>query len=127
MSIIIRPRWVPLRYRLAKIMRKSTPYLALTAIGALLLVALIGLYPIRAKNDTDARLERERKMVNQLQLTDIALFTEASYTRHPNLADRFAPFQNHPMAISQFPSESLLAPPAHVLTDRMGADQAVNP
>jgi hypothetical protein len=106
-------------------MRKSTPYLALTAIGALLLVALIGFYPVRAKSDTDARLERERAMVNQFQLTDIALFTEASYTRHPNLADRFVPFQDHPMAISHFPSESLLAPPAHLLADRVGADQEV--
>lgn len=108
-------------------MRNSTPYLVLTATAASLLIALIGLYPVWAKSDTDARLERERAMVNQLQLTDIALFTEASYTRHPTLADRFVPFQDHPMAISHFPSESLLAPPAHLLADQVGEDQEVEP
>lgn len=108
-------------------MRNSTPYLALTTIALTLLIALIGLYPVRAKNETDTRLKRERSLVGNLQLTDITLFTEASYTRHPNLADRFVPFQNHPMAFSQFPSESLLRPPAHILTERVVMDKEDSP
>jgi hypothetical protein len=50
-------------------------------------------------------------MVHRLGLTDLCLFTEARYTRHPSQADHFAPFQDHPQALEHFPSGSLLAPP----------------
>ncbi len=50
-------------------------------------------------------------MVRRLGLTDLALFTEARYTRHPTQADRFAPFQDHPGALEHFPSGSVVAPP----------------
>lgn len=99
-----------------EIIRKSTPYLALTTTAVILLSGLIWLHPLLTKQYTNARLEHERQIVNALQLTDLALFTEATYTRHPNLADRFVPFQNHPMALSQFPAESLLPPPVHLLS-----------
>ncbi|BBO92655.1 hypothetical protein [Desulfosarcina ovata] len=99
-------------------MRKSTLYLGMTATGAALLLLLIGFHPFQPRQDAAGRLERERELVRGLQLTDIALFTEAPYTRHPSLADRFVPFQNHPLAITQFPSESLLAPPAHLFPGR---------
>lgn len=102
-------------------MRKSTVYIALTASGATLLVLLAGIHPIQTKSTIDKRLQRERAVVDRLQLTDIALVTEAPYTRHPSLADRFSAFQNHPMALSQFPSESLLVPPAHILRDMPAA------
>jgi len=51
-------------------------------------------------------------MVRRLGLTDLALFTEARYTRHLTQADAFAPWQDHPGALEHFPSGSLLAPPA---------------
>ena len=50
-------------------------------------------------------------MVRRLGLTDLALFTEARYTRHPTQADRFAPFQDHRRALEHFPSGSVVAPP----------------
>jgi hypothetical protein len=50
-------------------------------------------------------------MVRRLGLTDLALFTEARYTRHPSQADRFAPFQDHPGALEHFPTGSVVAPP----------------
>jgi hypothetical protein len=49
--------------------------------------------------------------VRRLGLTDLALFTEARYTRHPTQADRFAPFQDHPGALEHFPSGSVVGPP----------------
>jgi len=51
-------------------------------------------------------------LVARLGLTDLALFTEASYTRHLALGDRLAPFLDHPQAREHFPSGALTAPPA---------------
>ncbi|MDP2821620.1 MAG: hypothetical protein Q8O52_02920 [Sulfuritalea sp.] len=57
--------------------------------------------------------EAERtRLVAQLRLTDLALFTEARYTRHPSQADLHSAFQDHPLALEHFPTGSLIAPPA---------------
>jgi len=61
-----------------------------------------------------ARLDANRELVARLGLTDLALFTEARYTRHPSQADLHSALQDHPGAFDHFPSGSLLAPPAHL-------------
>jgi len=69
--------------------------------------------------------EAERtRLVAQLRLTDLALFTEARYTRHPSQADLHSAFQDHPMALEHFPTGSLIGPPAGLLQSqsRVGAD-----
>ena len=50
-------------------------------------------------------------MVRALQLTDLCLFTEASYTRHLSQADLHTAFQDSPMSLEHFPSGSLVGPP----------------
>jgi hypothetical protein len=50
-------------------------------------------------------------LVQELGLSDLALFTEARYTRHPTQADQHTPFQDHPAALEHFPTGSLLPPP----------------
>ncbi len=60
------------------------------------------------------RLREKTEMVKRFGLTDLCLFTEASYTRHPSQADFHTPFQNHPVALEHFPSGSILAPPPHL-------------
>lgn len=55
------------------------------------------------------------RLVAQLRLTDLALFTEARYTRHPSQADLHSAFQDHPLALEHFPTGSLIAPPAGLL------------
>lgn len=57
----------------------------------------------------------------RLGLTDLALFTEARYTRHPSQADLHSAFQDHPLAFEHFPTGSLLVPPAHERLDRTAA------
>lgn len=52
-----------------------------------------------------------RQLVAALGLTDLALFTEARYTRHLSQADRHTAFQDHPLALDHFPSGSLVPPP----------------
>lgn len=54
-------------------------------------------------------------LVERLGLTDLALFTEARYTRHPTQADLQSAFQDHPVALEHFPTGSLLPPPAGIL------------
>jgi hypothetical protein len=51
------------------------------------------------------------RIVADLGLTDLALFTEARYSRNPSLADLHTPFQDHPLALDHFPSGSLIGPP----------------
>jgi hypothetical protein len=51
-----------------------------------------------------------RALAGRLGLTDLALFTEARYTRHPSQADLATPFQDHPLALDHFPSASLVVP-----------------
>lgn len=68
---------------------------------------------LRARAEADEAMRRH--LVEQLRLTDLALFTEARYTRHPSQADLHSAFQDHPMALEHFPSGSLLGPPLHLL------------
>lgn len=56
-------------------------------------------------------IAEKTEMVRRLELTDLCLFTEARYTRHPTQADMHSPFQDHPMSLEHFPSGSLLGPP----------------
>ncbi len=65
------------------------------------------------------RLDREfvrerRAIVRALTLTDLCLFTEARYTRHPSMTELHTPFQDHPMALEHFPSGSIMAVPARL-------------
>jgi hypothetical protein len=53
-----------------------------------------------------------RRLVRELGLTDLALSSGTSYTRHPSQADLFAPHNEHPSAIEHFPAGSVLQPPA---------------
>ena len=92
-------------------MRKSVVFTLFTTLN----VALIALVAVHARHiqaaATTARRERA-ELVRTLQLTDLCLFTEARYTRHPAMADRFASFQDHPGAMEHFPSGSLVTPPS---------------
>ena len=80
-------------------------------IGTLLLLALVALHARFSQRAAAAGLGERAAMVRSLQLTDLCLFTEARYTRHPTMADRHAAFQDHPMGLDHFPSGSLVAPP----------------
>ena len=55
---------------------------------------------------------RRAQTVKALGLTDLCLFTDASYTRHLALADLHAPLQEHPLCLEHFPAGSLAGPPA---------------
>ncbi len=48
---------------------------------------------------------------HNLPLTDLALFTEAAYTRHRSLATPQSAFTEFPLGLDLFPSGSLVPPP----------------
>ena len=91
-------------------MRKSAVFTLFTALNVVLIILLAAHARYSQAMATAGRLERA-ELVRTLQLTDLCLFTEARYTRHPAMADRFAPFQDHPGAMEHFPSGSLVTPP----------------
>ena len=87
--------------------RKANVALVVLAI----LLLLFGLTLVdaawRSQRTDDAA---SRALVRELGLTDLSLFTEARYTRHPTQADRHSPFQDHPAALEHFPTGSLMPP-----------------
>jgi hypothetical protein len=88
-------------------LRRSTVFLGITVMNMLLL-ALASLHASRSNQQST--LADNRVLARKLQMTDLCLFTEARYTRHPAMADNHAPFQEHPSALDHFPSGSLLQP-----------------
>lgn len=50
------------------------------------------------------------QIAGMLGLSDLALSTEARYTRHPAASDGVVPFMDHPGAIEHFPSGSFFRP-----------------
>jgi len=93
--------------------RRSDFFLSFIVIGVL----LIGLIFIDSavSRHLDREVVRERReIVRVLSLTDLSLFTEARYTRHPGMADLHTPFQDHPLALEHFPSGAIMALPPHL-------------
>jgi len=82
--------------------------------GMAVALALLGLTALdaflRSRNAAPA-MERCATLVANLGLTDLALFTEARYTRHPSQSDLHSAFQDHPLALDHFPSGSLVPAP----------------
>jgi len=94
--------------------RKSTLYMALCLfLGGAFLCSLVDAN-IREKTMIE-RLTSSILLTQELGLTDLALFTEARYTRHPSQADLHSAFQDHPMSFEHFPTGSFVQPPAHLV------------
>ena len=91
-------------------MRGST--VAAAFIGGLGCITIaFAIHAVIASHVAHQRLDTTEALTNALGLTDIALFTEARYTRHRSMADLHSPFQDAPMAIEHFPAGSLILPP----------------
>ena len=71
---------------------------------------LAGRASVAASERTE--LPARQALVRALGLTDLALWSEARYTRHPSQADLFTPFQGFPGAPEHFPAGSIVGPPA---------------
>lgn len=91
-------------------LRKSNLFFLYLTINLILLCLMF--VHASLKRNADARfIEEKAEMVRRNGLTDLCLFTEASYTRHLSQADLHTAFQDSPMSFEHFPSGSLAAPP----------------
>ena len=86
--------------------------LACGLLGALLIVLV--LHARWAVRDAQPQVAANRALVSALALTDLSLWTEARYTRHPSQTDFFSPFQDLPGGEEHFPAGSILAVPPHL-------------
>ena len=61
-------------------------------------------------SDRTTHLQSQKQLVRHLGLTDLAIWTEARYTRHPSQTDFFSAFQDFPGSLDHFPAGSIMAP-----------------
>lgn len=92
-------------------MRRHRAFLAVTAIQLAGLAALVLAGRMQTIRYQDDLLPSQREIVRSLELTDLAIWTEARYTRHPSQADFFSAFQDFPGSLEHFPAGSIVAPP----------------
>lgn len=93
--------------------RKSDLFFLAAALGA---GALLVMFAHAQRGDAGARPAAAERagLVERLGLTDLCLFNDARYARHPAMADRHAAFQDGPMSMEHFPSGALIRPPEHL-------------
>jgi len=94
-------------------MRKSS-FFILVILFQLSLLGLVFLYSSFEKKGDAEFLQEKLNLVRMHGVTDLCLFTEARYTRHPSQADFHSPFQDSPLSLEHFPSGSLMVPPYQV-------------
>jgi len=94
-------------------MRPAT-YYALFIAGLSLAFALLLVSGHRQVAAARDELGGMAVVTRELQLTDLCIFTEASYTRHPAMTDLGTAFQSAPSALEHFPTGSLMLPPPHL-------------
>jgi len=90
-------------------MRRSTMFFWTIGVLVLLLAAALS-HAGYARSNSEEALRKTTELAGRLELTDLCLFTEARYTRHPSQADLHTAFQDHPMSLEHFPSGSLISP-----------------
>jgi len=92
-------------------MSRKSDFFLLYLCACLLLLSATAFDSIRVQELSAVELQQRARMVQELGLTDLALFTEARYTRHLSQSDLHSAFQDHPMALEHFPSGSIYLPP----------------
>lgn len=85
-------------------------FIGIVSFEVMVLVLLFIAISLSARNMQPALMARQQ-LVSCFMLTDLSLWTETRYTRHPSQSDLFTPFQDFPGAIEHFPAGSIVFPP----------------
>jgi hypothetical protein len=88
-------------------------YLALATAIILIVAAGILLHANHLSARWDTYSAENRALASTLGLSNLALSSEARYTRHLSLADSFAAFQDVPCGLDFLPSGTFFTPAAH--------------
>ncbi len=72
---------------------------------------MLSIHSVIAVSRHDSVKKDFDEIVINLKLTDMALSTDARYTRHPTQADIFSSFQDYPGSPEHFPTGSIIPPP----------------
>jgi hypothetical protein len=86
-------------------------FIALTIVELTVLLVILVQLGSELKNDSEVLIPAQRVIVQRLELTDLSIWTEARYTRHPSQADFFSPFQDGPSSFDLFPAGSVVVAP----------------
>ena len=89
---------------------KHRLFLLLTTLELVVVIALVA-GARRTATHPGTFVPAKREIVARLGLTDLAIWTEARYTRHPSQADLFSPFQDFPSSLEHFPAGSVVGVP----------------
>jgi hypothetical protein len=88
-------------------------------LGAIILLFCLAMLHAQVRQLQDTPLTAEkRRLVKDYELSDLALFTDARYTRHPSVADLNTAFQDYPFSFEHFPSGSIMPLPPHLIAPR---------
>jgi hypothetical protein len=90
---------------------RSRSFFAVTAVGLAMVASLVVWANREGRRWQRENLPRLQRLAARLELTDLALWTEARYTRHPSQTDLFSAFQDFPAAPEHFPAGSITPPP----------------
>lgn len=90
---------------------KHRLFLLLTATELAVVIGLLVVAERRTADDAATLIPANRAVAARLGLTDLAIWTEARYTRHPSQADLFSPFQDFPSSLEHFPAGSVVGVP----------------
>lgn len=93
------------------LVKRARRFLAFVTIGVAILASFVGWAARENRRWRSEELPKLHSLTTRLHLSDLALWTEARYTRHPSQADLFSAFQDSPGAPEHFPAGSVLSPP----------------
>lgn len=91
-------------------MKKHTIFIGLTMFELVLLALLFVTGHTSVRSAEQLQLGDKQQLAAALRLTDLAIWTEARYTRHPSQTDFFTPFQDFPGALEHFPAGAIISP-----------------
>ena len=91
-------------------MIKHKFFLGFTFLEILVLSVMFLYSQMTVATRNRSEVPAKRELVRRLKLTDLSLWTEARYTRHPSQADVFTAFQDFPSSFEHFPAGSIIGP-----------------
>lgn len=102
-------------------MKKSDWLVIFWLIGGLGMIG-VGVDCCKVCESRQKKIQFIKEQIAALELTDLCLFTESRYTRHPSQSDVHSAFQDHPMALEHFPTGSFLSPNRKSLSHRVNQE-----